>query len=105
MTAAIDEGRLEGRLARLLWLGTLAGCALISLGLLLVLSLHTPGSGRAASALMNAGILLLILLPILRVALMLSVFVRERDRRFATTAAAVLLIIALSLAVGLWTRL
>jgi len=104
MTAAIDEGRLEGRLARLLWLGTLSGCALIGVGLLLLFGMHTPASARAASALMNAGILLLILLPVVRVALMLAVFVRERDRRFATTAAAVLLIIALSLAVGLWTR-
>ncbi|HTT06735.1 MAG TPA: DUF1634 domain-containing protein [Steroidobacteraceae bacterium] len=104
MSGAIDERGLENRLARLLWLGTLCGCALIGVGLLLTLSLHTPIGARAAYALMNAGILLLILLPIVRVGVMLTVFLRERERRFATAAAAVLLIIAISLAVGLWTR-
>jgi uncharacterized membrane protein len=99
-----DERRLEDRLARLLWLGTLIGCAVIGMGLLLFLSVHAPVGVRAASALMDAGILLLIGLPIVRVALMLSVFLRERDVRFAMAAAAVLLIIALSLAVGLWVK-
>lgn len=104
MRVLIDERRLEDRLARLLWLGTLSGCALIGIGLLLFLAVHVASGARTAYALMNAGILLLIVLPILRVALMLSVFLRERDVRFATAAAAVLLIIALSLAVGLWTQ-
>lgn len=104
MSASIDERRLEGSLARLLWLGTMIGCTLIGLGLALVLSRHAPGGARAASALMDAGILLLIVLPIVRVALMLTVFLRERDLRFAAAAAAVLLIIALSLAVGLWIK-
>lgn len=104
MSAGVDERRLEDKLARLLWEGTLGGCALIGVGLLLTLSVHTPMSARAAFALMNTGILLLILLPVVRVGLMLTVFLRERDLRFAAAAAAVLLIIALSLAVGLWTR-
>lgn len=104
MSAGVDERRLEDKLARLLWEGTLGGCALIGAGLLLTLSVHTPMSARAAFALMNAGILLLILLPVVRVGLMLTAFLRERDLRFAAAAAAVLLIIALSLAVGLWTR-
>ena len=104
MSVVLDERRLEDRLARLLWLGTLSGCALIGAGLLWTLAVHPPISAHAAYALMNAGILLLILLPIVRVGLMLSVFLRERDLRFSTAAAAVLLIIAISLAVGLWTR-
>jgi hypothetical protein len=104
MSAAFDERRVEARLAKLLWRGTLAGCASIGLGLLLNLWIHAPGSARTASALMNAGILLLIVLPIVRVALMFTAFLRARDLRFATAAAAVLLIIALSVAVGLWTK-
>lgn len=104
MSVTIDERRLEVRLARLLWFGTLSGCVLMGLGWLLFLSIHAAVSARVAYALMDAGVLLLIVLPIIRVALMLSVFLRERDVRFATAAAAVLLIIALSLAAGLWTK-
>lgn len=104
MRAALEERRLENRLARFLWLGTLSGCVLIGMGLLLFLSTHTPASARQAYTLMDAGVLLLIVLPIVRVALMLSVFLREREVRFAMAAAAVLLIIAISLAVGLWVK-
>jgi uncharacterized membrane protein len=104
MSARIDERRLEKRLAGLLWRGTLASCAIIGLGLLLMLLPHAPRTTQLGSLLMNGGIALLLLLPIVRVALMLAVFVRERELRFAGAATVVLLIIAISLAVGLWTR-
>lgn len=104
MNVRIDERHLEKRLAGLLWLGTLAGCITIGLGLLFVLVPRIPDGAHLGPLLMDGGIALLLLLPIVRVALMFAVFVRERDLRFAGTAAAVLLIIAISLAVGLWTR-
>ena len=50
---------------------------------------------------MTAGIGLLILLPILRVIIMLIVFAKERDYKFAVTAAVVLLILFAGFAVGL----
>jgi hypothetical protein len=48
----------------------------------------------------TAGILLLIVLPVLRVLLMLIVFVRERDFRFGAIAMLVLAIILLGAVLG-----
>jgi uncharacterized membrane protein len=48
----------------------------------------------------TAGILLLIVLPVLRVFLMLIVFVRERDFRFGAIAMLVLAIILLGSVLG-----
>jgi len=48
----------------------------------------------------SAGILLLIVLPVLRVLLMLIVFVRERDFRFGAIAMLVLAIILLGSVLG-----
>jgi uncharacterized membrane protein len=49
---------------------------------------------------MTAGIGLLILLPILRVIIMLIVFAKERDYKFAVAATVVLLILFAGFAVG-----
>jgi uncharacterized membrane protein len=48
-----------------------------------------------------AGIALFILLPIVRVILMLTIYLRDRDYQFAVVAAVVLLVIFAGCAVGL----
>jgi uncharacterized membrane protein len=48
-----------------------------------------------------AGIALFILLPIVRVILMLTIYLRDRDCQFAVVAAVVLLVIFAGCAVGL----
>jgi uncharacterized membrane protein len=53
------------------------------------------------SQVMTAGIGLLILLPIVRVVIMLIVFAKERDYKFAAAAALVLLILFAGFAIGL----
>ena len=53
----------------------------------------------------TAGIGLFILLPILRVILMLTIFVKERDYKFSAAAAAVvLLIIFAGFAIGILSK-
>jgi uncharacterized membrane protein len=52
----------------------------------------------------TAGIGLLVLLPILRVILMLTIFVKERDYKFAAAAAVVLLIIFAGFAIGILSK-
>lgn len=49
----------------------------------------------------KVGIVLLILLPVLRVLLMLLVFIRERDFRFASVAGLVLTIVLLATISGI----
>jgi uncharacterized membrane protein len=86
--------RLEGLLAGVLHYGTWLACAVIALGLAVSSNGH----------IVAAGIALLILLPVLRVALMLAVFLRQRDYRFSAIAALVLMIIFLGFALGLTLR-
>lgn len=80
---------LDRWLALLLKIGTWAACALVAAGLVLT---HPT--------LVIVGVLLLIALPILRVVLMAGWFAAHRELRFALAAAAVLLIILLSAALG-----
>ena len=87
--------RLEGLLARTLTFGTWLASATILLGLAVPLL----GAG-AGGALVIAGIALFLLLPVLRVAVMLVVFVGERDYRFAAIAALVLAIIGFGAVLG-----
>ena len=86
---------LERQLAQLLHYGTWLASAVIGLGLLWQL-IDPRGLG-----LVNVGIGLFIALPVLRVACMLMMFLRERDYRFSFIAAAVLGIIACGLLAGL----
>ena len=104
MIDAILERRLESRLARLLQYGSYLGCVSIAIGLLIA---RWNGGSEADRGLqvVSAGIALLIALPILRLAVMLATFVSERDYRFAGTAASVLIVIGVSFAVGLLTKL
>jgi uncharacterized membrane protein len=90
------EPSLERLLASVLYYGTWLASAVIALGLLMALL----GGHPRAMRIDTAGILLLILLPVLRVALMLIVFVRERDYRFGAIAALVLTFIVLGFVLG-----
>ena len=97
---SVSEGRIERReqtIAALLWYGTWFASALVAVGILLA----AIGPLQAQPALpfggynvVKAGVVVFILLPIARVALMLAIFLRERDYVYAAIAALVLAIIA-----------
>lgn len=85
--------------AALLGGGTLLASLLIAAGVLLGgLEAHLAMGGEG---LVRAGIALFILLPIARVALLLALFLRERDGIYAAISALVLLIIGAGVAIGL----
>ena len=87
---------LDRLLANFLQWGTWAACASIGAGLLL--DAHAGGSGAKA---LSAGVALFIMLPVLRVALMLAVFARQRNYLYVTIAAAVLAVIAAGCVIGI----
>src|SRR3546814_20927614 len=60
-------------------------------------------AGLSCIDIITAGIVLLILLPAFRVALMLIAFLRDRDYRFAVIAALVLIIIFAGFVLGMRT--
>jgi uncharacterized membrane protein len=92
---------LERLLAVVLHYGTWLASAVIALGLVLAAA-GSPNLGMLSSThIVTAGIAMFILLPILRVAVMLIVFVLERDYRFGAIAALVLAIIGLGIALGM----
>ena len=88
-------GRLEALLAATLRYGTWLATAVILAGLVLAAIPH-----RAGLPLAKLGIALFILLPVARLVLMLLVFLRQRDYRFAAVAALVLAIVALAFTIG-----
>src|SRR3546814_16530367 len=78
----------------------------IALGLALVMAGWAGPVHRAGLSgidIITAGIVLLILLPAFRVALMLIAFLRDRDYRFAVIAALVLIIIFSGFVFGMRT--
>ncbi len=81
---------LDRSVALVLGAGTWIASAVIGAGLLL----------PSGTAIVNAGVALLIALPILRVALMLVEFVRRQDYRIALIAGSVLAVIILSIVIG-----
>jgi uncharacterized membrane protein len=91
---------LEQSLAALLRYGSWLASAAIGLGFALALIDSRVGTRNLAILpnlrIASMGIVLFILLPSLRVLLMLLVFIRERDFRFAAAAGLVLVIISLS---------
>jgi uncharacterized membrane protein len=97
-------GRLEELLAVLLRYGSWSASAVIGLGYALALIGADPFTRNLASPpnmrIVSTGIVLFILLPILRVLLMLLVFIRERDFRFAFISGMVLAIILLGIFLG-----
>ena len=92
--------RLESLLAGVLNVGNWLTSTVIAIGIGLSLFYRGTPFSRG-SQVMTAGIGLLILLPILRVIIMLIVFAKERDYRFAVAAAVVLLILFAGFAVGI----
>ncbi|MBO9330007.1 hypothetical protein A6B37_10900 [Achromobacter sp. HZ01] len=97
MSAATDlQARRDRRIAALLWYGTWAASACIAIGM--ALDLLLPAGGYR---LVQAGVALFILLPVARVALMLAIFLRERDYAYSAISALVLLIIAAGVLFGL----
>ena len=95
--------RMESLLARVLNVGTWLASAMIAAGL--VLSLFNPRLPfRIGAQIIIPGIGLFVLLPILRVILMLTIFVKQRDYRFAVAAAVVLLTIFAGLVAGILSK-
>ena len=97
-------GWLEELLAAFLRYGSWSASAAIGLGYALALiGSHAPSWNPPVlfnMRIVRVGIALFILLPILRVLLMLLVFIRERDFRFAFIAGTVLAIILLGIFLG-----
>ena len=106
MNPARDERRrprrLEDLLAGLLRYGTLVASGWMAVGMVLSLSLGAAPSHRLGlpDRCLAIGIVLLIALPVLRVALMTAVFLFEKDYVFAAISGAVLAIIALGFLLG-----
>lgn len=92
------ERRLERAAGKLLGYGTATACGLTGAGM--VLARINPGAG-VDRALVGSGILLLLLLPVARVALMAGFFAWGRERRFLGIALLVLAIIAAGTLLGL----
>jgi uncharacterized membrane protein len=100
---AIKPVRIESLVAGLLNVGTWLASCVIAVGLVLSL-FHERAQFPAGAQIVSAGIGLFIFLPILRVILMLTIFVMQRDYKFAGTAAAVLLLILAGLAIGILSK-
>ena len=95
--------RIESLLAGVLNVGTWLASIVIAAGLLLSLFYQRKPFPTGAQ-IVTAGIGLFILLPILRVILMLTIFVKERDYKLAAAAAVVLLIIFAGFAIGILSK-
>jgi uncharacterized membrane protein len=96
------HARMERTLATVLHRGTWLGSLMIAAGLVLQL-FDVAGSGRGThlgATLVNLGVALFILLPVVRVAVMLAVFGRDRDYRYAAIAGTVLAIVAVGALLG-----
>ena len=87
--------RLEQTLGMLLHYGTLLASSVIAVGLALAF-----GVGATGLRVATAGIVLFILLPVVRVAAMLILFLRAREYKFGAIAALVMSIILLSFFLG-----
>ena len=82
--------RREQVIAGLLWYGTWLASAVIAFGMVL-----------GSYDIVKAGVALFICLPIARVALMLVIFLRERDYTYVAISALVLAIIGAGVVAGL----
>lgn len=92
--------RMERLLTALLRYGALVASAWIALGMALGPFQNAPALASISDRCLAVGIVLLIALPVLRVALMTGVFLSEKDYRFAAISGAVLAIIALGFLLG-----
>jgi len=95
---------MEKTLAHVLHYGTWLACILILFGFAVMWLDASRGHRDAASErsqhVIATGIGLFILLPVLRVAVMLVMFLKQRDYRFAGIAAVVLLVILVGYLLG-----
>ena len=94
-----SDRRLGAALAVLLERGTWFACLVVGLGLAVQAA---SGAGSLGLAIVTAGLVVFLALPVLRLLAVLAVFLRRGDRAFAGIAALVLAIIALALAAGAW---
>jgi len=92
--------RMEGILAGLLRYGAIIASGWMALGMALSLFKDVLPLMKLSDRCLAIGIVLLIALPVLRVALMTGVFLFEKDYRFAAISCAVLGIIALGFLLG-----
>jgi len=83
------------------WIAGLLGYGTWLASLVIVIGLAIASANPAGMRVINAGIGLLILLPVSRVVFVLFTLLREGDYRLAMAAALVLSIIFASVAVGL----
>jgi uncharacterized membrane protein len=101
-----DIPRLERRLAWLLNAGTWLASVVITLGIAVGLIEWYAGAANLESMssmrIVTGGIAVFIVLPVLRVLVMLTVFVHERDYRFIAISGLVLLIIVLGFVLGIY---
>jgi uncharacterized membrane protein len=95
--------RIESLLAGVLNAGTWLASIVIAAGLVLSLFYQRTPFITGAQV-VTAGIGLFVLLPILRVIMMLTIFVKERDYQFAVVAAVVLLTIFAGFAIGILAK-
>lgn len=96
--------RHDGIIAGLLWYGTLIASAVIMIGIILGALAqmdYTPSLAQTGYALIKLGVVIFVLLPIIRVALMLAMFAHARDYLYTAIAALVLAIIAIGVLLGL----
>jgi uncharacterized membrane protein len=95
-----DDRALESLLANVLHYGTALAMVVIALGVGMT-TLGDPAPAQpAGTTVVAAGLALLIMLPVVRVALMLIVFALGREYVLAATAGFVLLIILIGLLIG-----
>ena len=92
--------QLESRLGALLGGGTWLACAIMATGL----CARLLGFATLGDHITTAGVGLIIALPVLRLATMLEYFFRRRQPKLAAITAAVLLIVAIGVVLGLATR-
>jgi uncharacterized membrane protein len=95
---------MESILAGLLRYGALVASGWMALGMALSLFKDVLPLLGLSDRCLAIGIVLLIALPVLRVALMTGVFLLEKDYRFAAISCAVLAIIALGFLLGTINR-
>ena len=82
---------MERRIGQLLFAGVVGAAGCLASGLLAWI-----GGAEAASLLLNAGLIILMATPVMRVVLSIAEYARMRDWTFVLTACAVLVILAVS---------
>ncbi|WP_183085145.1 DUF1634 domain-containing protein [Trinickia fusca] len=102
---AAKASGLERRLAGLLHYGTWLAASTVAAGLAMALLGPWARNWRAMTAVigahvMTAGVALFILLPVMRLILMLSVFLHQRDYRFSAITGLVLMIVVVGSMIG-----